>query len=58
MLLCRIQRRADRNARQGKTVGVCRGTLLGGTRKEIQDRKGWGSSDEIPHGQDKIGSCH
>lgn len=55
---CRVQRRADGNARQGKAVGVCRGTLLGGTRTEIQDRKGRGSSDERPHGRDEIGSCH
>ena len=34
---CRVQRRADGNARQGKAVGVCRGTILGGTRTEIQD---------------------
>ena len=55
---CRVQRLADGNARQGKAVGVCRGTLLGGTRTEIQDRKGWGSSDERPHGRDEISSCH
>ena len=55
---CRVQRRADGNARQGKAVGVCRGTILGGTRTEIQDRKGRGSSDERPHGRDEISSCH
>ena len=55
---CRVQRRADGNTRQGKAVGVCRGTLLGGTRTEIQDRKGRGSSDERPHGRDEISSCH
>ena len=55
---CRVQRRADRNARQGKAVGVCRGTLLGRTRTEIHDRKGWVSSSERPHGRDEISSCH
>lgn len=55
---CRVQRRADGNARQGEAVGICRGTLLGGTRTEIQDRKGRGSSDERPDGRDEIGSCH
>ena len=55
---CRVQRRADGNARQGKAVGVCRGTILGGTRTEIQDRKGRGSSDERLHGRDEINSCH
>ena len=55
---CRVQRRADRNARQGKTVGVCRGTLLGGTQTEIHDRKGRVSSAERPHGRDETGSCH
>ena len=55
---CRVQRRADRNARQGKTVGVCRGTLLGGTQTEIHDRKGRVSSAESPHGRDETGSCH
>lgn len=34
------------------------GTLPGGTQEEIQDRKGRGSSDERPHGRDKINSCH
>lgn len=38
-------------------VGVCRGTLLGGTRTEIHDRKGWVSSRERPHGRDETGSC-
>ena len=55
---CRVQRRADGNARQGKAVGVCRGTILGGTRTEIQDRKGRGSSGERPDGRDEISSCH
>ena len=55
---CRVQRRADGDARQGEAVGVCRRTLLGGTRAEIQDRKGRGSSGERPHGRDEIGSCH
>lgn len=54
----RVQRRADSNARQGKTVGIHRGTLFGGTQAEIQDRKGWDSSDERPHGRDETGSCH
>ena len=55
---CRVQRRADGNARQGKAVGVCRGTILGGTRTEIQDRKGRRSSGERPDGRDEISSCH
>ena len=55
---CRVQRRADGNARKGKAVGVCRGTLLGGTQTEIQDRKGWDSSDERPDGRNETGSCH
>lgn len=55
---CRVQRRADGNARQGEAVGVCRRTLLGGTRTEIQDRKGRGSSGERPDGRDEISSCH
>lgn len=58
MLPCRILRRADRNARQEKAIGVCRGTLPGGTRKEIQDRKGCSSSNLKPHGRDEIGSYH
>ena len=32
----------DSNVRQGKTVGIRRGTLFGGTQAEIQDRKGEG----------------
>ncbi len=59
--LCRLvgfDEKADGNTRQGKAVGVCRGTLLGGTRTEIHDRKGRGSSDERPHGRDEISSCH
>lgn len=55
---CRVQRRADRNTCQRKAVGIRRRTLFGGTRMEIQDRKGWGSSDERPHGRDEIGSCY
>ena len=43
---------------QGKAVGIRRGTLFGGTQAEIQDRKGWGSSDERPDGRDEISSCH
>ena len=39
---CRVQRWADSNVRQGKTVGIRRGTLFGGTQAEIQDRKGEG----------------
>ena len=55
---CRGWRTVDRNARQGETVGVCWGTLFGGTRTEIHDRKGRVSSRERPHGRDEIGSCH
>ena len=55
---CRVQRRADRNARQGKTVGVCRGTLLGGTRTEIYDRKGGDSRAERLDGQNEVNPCH
>ncbi len=51
-------RQADRNTRQGKAFGVCRETLLGGTRTEIYDRKGRVSSRERPYGRDETGSCH
>ena len=34
------------------------GTLFGGTRTEIHDRKGRVSSGERPHGRDEISSCH
>ena len=53
--LCRLvgfDEGADRNARQWQAVGVCRRTLLGGTRTEIHDRKGRVSSRERPHGRD------
>lgn len=37
-----VQRRTDRNVRQGKVVGIRGEILLGETQAEIQDRKGWG----------------
>lgn len=43
---------------KGKPLGVCGGTLLGGTRTEIHDRKGRGSSAERPDGRDETGACH
>ncbi len=43
-----------RNTRQGKAFGVCRETLLGGTRTEIHDRKGRVSSVESPDGWGKL----
>ncbi len=52
------KRNTDCNARQGKAVGVYRGTLLGGTRTEIHHQKGWVSSTESPNRRDEIGSCH
>lgn len=43
---------------QGKSVGVCRGTLFGGTQAETQDRKGWDLSDEKTNERDEISSFH
>ena len=40
----------QRSSRESRWV--CRGTLLGGTRTEIHDRKGMVSSRERPHRQD------
>ena len=45
---CRGWRTVDRNARQGETVGVCWGTLFGGTRTEIHDRKSRGQVVKDP----------
>lgn len=37
---------------------ITRGTLFGGTRTEIHDRKGRFPSAERPDGQDETDSCH
>lgn len=55
---CRVQRRADRNARQGQTVGVCRGTIFRGTQAQILNRKSRVSSGEEPSGQSEIDSLY
>lgn len=55
---CRVQRWADSNVRQGKTVGIRRGTLFGGTQAEIYDRKGRFPSAERHDRQNEVSPYH
>ena len=48
--------RPQRSSRESRWS--MRGTLLGGARTEMHDRKGRGSSAERPHRRDDVGSCH